>query len=433
MQLLHSPCFTSHRVNCLSGLEPETAFLASAEINTRLSIDPESVPTGLVPAVNEIYRELGLQPVGTALPPLPTSETASLARCDVLSQIARQAESLIVKKNGMSDLPFIARMCATFPESRIIVTVQNKRLGVEAVNLLRSQGHDCWFLDKDYKLREGHDWPDHRIRIVLEDMLWLTSLDIHQADIVVFTDAAYFVRNKIMGFDPEVLFDIRFGTHFKQDARLLGILNEDVPLKDMRAVWSIFGLRTYQLNTQGEAYLAPRVTWITRSKQDRSLLNSGLTKDSTNREKMKCLVWTNLPRNKSVLANARRLRHEAKHFAFVQERFQGGLFSPVAIVVENNLHKKELYRLQEGKPELIPVMAFEDIAQRTKLPSFLVRADAGTGLLPLLPQEHGIWVLDVADQTSKYLGKRAKRRQRAYLRSWHAGEQPFVSKWLAAQ
>ena len=433
MQLLHSPCFSSHRVNCLRGLEAETAFQARTEINTRLSIDPESVPTGLVPAVNEIYRELGLQPVGTALPPLPTSETASLAHCEVLSQIARQAESLIVKKNGMSELPFIARLCGTFPQSRIIVTVQNKPIGIEVVNLLRSQGHDCWFLDKDYKLREGQDWPNHRIRIVLKDTLWLTSLDIHQAEIVLFTDAAYFVRNKIMGFDPKVLFDIRFGTHFKEDARLVGIISEDAPLQHMRAVWSFFGLRTYQLNTQGEAYLAPRVTWITRSKKDRSLLTSGLTKDSTNREKMKALVWENLPRNKSVLASAKRLQKEAKHFAFVQERFQGGLFSPVAIVVENNLHKKEMYRLQEGKPELIPVMAFEDIAQRTKLPSFLVRADAGTGLLPLLPQEHGIWVLDVADQTSRYLSRRAKLRHKAYLRSWHVGEQPFVSKWLAVQ
>lgn len=433
MQLLCPPCFSSHRVNCLRGLGPETAFLASTEINTRLSIDPESVPTGLVPAINEIYRELGLQPVGTALPPLPTSETASLAHCEVLSQIASQAESLIVKKNGMSELPFIARLCGTFPSSRIIISVRNKRQGVELVNLLRSQGHDCWFLDKDYKLREGHDWPNHRIRIVLEDKLWLTSLDIHQADIVLFTDAAFFVRNKIMGFDPEVLFDIRFGTHFKEDARLVGIINEDVPLKAMRAVWSIFGLRTYQLNTQGEAYLAPKVTWITRSKQDRSLHTIGLTKDSTNREKLRCLVWENLPRNKSVLANARRLRHEAKGYAFVQERYGIGHFSPVAIVVENNLHKKEMYRLQEGKPELIPVMAFEDIAQRTKLPSFLVRADAGTGLLPLLPQEHGIWVIDVADQTSKYLSKRAKLRQKAYLPSWHVGEQPFVSKWLSVQ
>ena len=433
MQLLCPPCFSSHRVNCLRGLGPETAFLASTEINTRLSIDPESVPTGLVPAVNEIYRELGLQPVGTAMAHLPTSETASLAHCEVLSQVAIQAESLVVAKNGMSELPFIARVCATFPESCIIVAVRNKRIGVDVVNVLRTQGHDCWCLDDEYKLREGHDRPNHRIRVVMEDMLWLTSLDIHQADIVLFTDAAYFVRNKIMGFDPEVLFDIRFGTHFKEDARLVGIINEDVPLKAMRAVWSIFGLRTYQLNTQGEAYLAPKVTWITRSKEDRSLLTSGLTKDSTNREKMKALVWENLPRNKSVLANARRLRHEAKGYAFVQERYGIGHFSPVAIVVENNLHKKEMYRLQEGKPELIPVMAFEDIAQRTKLPSFLVRGDGGTGLLPLLPQEHGIWVIDVADQTSKYLSRRAKLRQKAYLRSWHVGEQPFVSKWLAVQ
>jgi hypothetical protein len=144
---------------------------------------------------------------------------------------------------------------------------------------------------------------------------------------------------------------------------------------------------------------------------------------------MRTLVWENLPRNNAILRLARRLKHEAKDFAFVQERLQGGLFSPVAIVVENTLHKKEMYRQQGDKSELIPVMAFEDIEQRDDLPSFLVRADAGTGLLPLLPQRHGIWVVDVQDQTSKYLSRRVRLRQKAYLKAWHVGEQPFVSKW----
>ena len=429
MQLLHSPCFSSHRANCLRGLEAETAFQARTELNTRLSIDPESVPTGLVPAVNEIYRELGLQPVGTALPPLPTSETAQLARCEVLSQIARGAESLIVRKNGQSLLPFIARLCATFSQSRIIVTVSNKRTAIETVNFLRNQGEDCWFLSDEYKLREGEDWPKHRIRIVLEDMLWLNSLAIHQADIVLVTDAVFFVLNKILGFDPEVLFDIRFGTHLKDDARLVGIISEDVPLKGMRAVWTIFGLRTYLLNPQGEAYLTPRVTWITRSKEDRSLFASGLTTDSTNREKMKALVWENLPRNNAILKLARKLKQEAWVHSFVRERYGNSLCNPVAIVTENLLHRKVLVGMQEAHKVRVPVMAFEEIEQREDLPSFLLRADAGTGLLPSLAQRIGIWVMDIRDQTSKYLSKRARSRQKAYLRHWHVGQQPFVNKW----
>jgi len=414
--------------DCLRGLTTDAAILAEAEVNAKLDLNPNQVPSGLVPAVNELFAGLGIRPVGTALPPLPTSETAPLARCEVLSQIARGAESLIVRKNGQSLLPFIARLCATFTQSRIIVTVSNKRTGIETVNFLRSQGEDCWFLDDEYWLKEDQVRPKHRIRIVLQDKLWLNSLELANADIVVITDSAFFVRDN-EECPHTLLFDQQFGLHFKEDVRLVGIAQEDLALADFKRIWPIFGLRTYQLNTHGEAYLAPRVTWITRSKQDRSLFASGLTQDSTHRQKLKALVWENQPRNNAILRLARRLKHEALEYSFVRERYGNSLCNPVAIVTENLLHRRVLVGMQEGHKVRVPVMAFEDIEQRDDLPSFLVRADAGTGLLPLLAQRNGIWVVDMQDQTSKYLSKRARSRQKAYLRHWHVGEQPFVSKW----
>ena len=399
------------------------------KIHQTLGLASPQVPVGLLDVANEILVGAGIAPIGVAWPSLPTSDSAQLANCEVLSRVANGPPSLVTRKNGQSVLPFVARLCATFPQSRIVVTVTNKRTGIELVNFLRSQGEDCWFLDNDYRLREEQAPPDHRIRIVCADMLYLSSLQLNRADIVVVTDAARFVAQKMFGFDSNVLFDFRFGTHFSEDVRLVGIVDEDVPLQNMGEVWSVFGLRTYQLNTQGEAYLAPRVTWITRSKQDRSLFATGLTQDSTHRQKLNALVWENQPRNNAILRLARRLKHEALEYAFVRERYGNSVCNPVAIVTENLLHRRVLVAMQDTQKIRVPVMAFEDIEQRDDLPSFLVRADAGTGLLPLLPQRHGIWVVDVQDQTSKYLSRRVRLRQKAYLKAWHVGEQPFVSKW----
>ena len=406
-------------------IPPEIAQI----IQQTLELPTPHVPVGLLDAANEILIGEGIAPIGVACPPIPRSDAAQLANCELISHIASGPPSLVVKQKGMSVLPLVERICATFSKSRIIVTVSNKRTAIETVNFLRNQGEDCWFLSDEYKLLEGEAPPDHRIKIVLEDMLYLCSLQLHLADIVVVTDAARFVNQKIFGFGVDSFFDIRFGTHFMEDVRLVGIIDEEVPPKNMREVWSVFGLGTYLLNPQGEAYLTPRVTWITRSKQDRSLFASGLTTDSTHREKMKTLVWENLPRNQSVLKIARRLQKEAHTYPFVSERYGNSVCNPVAIVTENLLHRRVLVKMQDTQKVRVPVMAFEDVEKREDLPSFLLRADAGTGLLPLLAQRHGIWVVDVADQTSKYLSRRVRLRQKAYLHAWHVGDQPFVSKW----
>ena len=416
----------SHHFSAIEHLE-ENLWGQARALVTELGLDPDCVPVGLIPLVNKRFSDFGLPPVGTALPALTGN---SLQTGSVFGHINTQHTALVSAPSRALVPSFCARLCNAYPTSRVVLTLRNKQLAIQTLKLLRNEGHDVWFLDKEYRLHDGQAWPNHRVRIVLEDSVYLCSLDLHRADVVLIQDPGRFLLGSTCGFGNMVLFDQGFGTHFMENARLIGLQTEETPASSLRQVWQVFGMRNYQVNTQGEAFLAPRVTWITRAKQDRSHLNTKLTKESTNHEKLQAMVWGNLSRNMTLLRCARRLLHEAKSYAFVQERLSRGPFDPVAIVVANNRHKKTLLQLQEGKYPLIPVLSFEDVANRTRLPSFLMRGDAGTGLLPLLPQENSLWVVDVKDETNQFLTRRFRLRLKAYIRHWHPGEDPYGTKWL---
>jgi hypothetical protein len=343
---------------------------------------------------------------------------------DIFTRIATGSNALVVSKNNMPPLPLVTRTCAAFPDSRIVVIVPNNATAIRTVQTLRADGQNCWYLDKEYRFRDEEEAPDHRIKVVLESRLALCSLQLHRADIVVVSNAARFLRNQICGFDAMTLFDQGAGTHFKEDARLVGIINEDNKLAEIETVSSVFGPRKYLLNADGAAYLAPWVSWIARKKEGRALRADYPSFEATNLEHMKALVWGNRSRNKCAINQARRLWREAGSYKFVQERYGAVIPCPVAVVAENAIHKVALTEYQAGNNQQIPVLTFMEISRCEDLPSFLVRADAGTGLIPILPQQQKVWVVDIQDQTCKFLSKRFLQRLNQYKRFWNTDLQP---------
>ena len=73
----------------------------------------------------------------------------------------------------------------------------------------------------------------------------------------------------------------------------------------------------------------------------------------------------------------------------------------------------------------------DEIRSSTSLPSILVRADAGTGLLPIGQQVNQLLVVDVKDESPKFLRQRAIQREKAYIASWHLGIRPLAAKLLS--
>lgn len=421
------PPLLLNRVNALADIPHDMEDKARNLVASSLNIDAESVPDGLILAVNEQFRIHGLQTVGSTLSPLLNPGCPPIPDHSILRGINLGLPSLVMKPKASSSIALVKNVCATFHESRVVIAVSTRREGVEVVNALRAEGQACWYLDKEYPVYEGQDAPFHRIRVVRSDMLWLISLDLNAANIFIATDASSFVRTNSQ--DLDLLFNIGFGTHFHEEVRLVGILNEDASKSEFSHVFPIFGLKSHLLYPSGEAFLAPLVTWVSRRKhEDKGLAREART-EIPNREWMETLVWNNVSRNRCVIKLAARLAGQSNSLYPAGPGCGDECKNSVGIVVENNRHRDSVQALQQAQAKAIPVFTFDEIRRCNTLPSKLVRADAGTGLMPLSTLGQCVRVYDIRDEAHWYLRRRFKQRDAAYSLLWHSGPRPFTRKW----
>jgi hypothetical protein len=418
-----------NQLDALRGLDDSITDKVSKRIS-ELGINPSQVGLGLLPAVNEILAQNGARPIGYRCQQLEIAPGAHWAPCEVLSQIAQGAPSLVTTSTHTSPTRLLQRICGAFPTADIVVLVKSREIGCSMVNSLRADGQNCWYMEKEYALREDQPRPNHRIRVVLQTELALCSLELHKADIVVVTNGVDFVRNNRFGHHTELFNPVR-GTFIKPGARLVGIVPEDTHPHDMGLVYPIFGLRTYQLGANGLANLAPLVQWVSRTKGDQTDKRVG--KDQSFRKRKEVMVWKNQARNNFIVKQGRPVREEAKGYPFVQGRFGPDTDQALAIVVENLIHKGAILEALASKGISCQVLTHEEIDGETCLPSVLIRADAGTGLLPIGAQEHPLLIVDVKDGAPSFIRCRYITRYNDCCRFWHAGPDPFAQKWLFTQ
>lgn len=413
-----------NQVKVLREMDNESSGCFATGIWDDLVVHP-TIGLGLLPAVNEILSQADTNPVGYRYNPLARSPGAHLAPCEALSQIAEGPPSLVTTSTHTNPTKFVQRVCSAFHTADIVVLVKNREAGCSMVEALRADGQNCWYMEKEYALKENQPWPNHRIRVVLQTKLALCSLQMHKADIVVVTDAVHFVHYDYFGHHMD-LFNPARGTFIKPGARLVGIIPEDTHPHDLRLIYPLFGLRTYQLGANGMANLAPLVQWLSRTKGDQTDKRVG--NDRSCRKQKEVMVWKNQARNNFLAKKVKPVREEAKSYPFVQDRFGPDMDGAVALVVENQIHKKAMLEALTSKGASCPVLTHEEIDGLSCLPSVLIRADAGTGLLPIGAQEFPLLVFDVKDGAPSHLRKSYITRYNQYCQKWHAGPMPFIQK-----
>ena len=84
-------------------------------IQQTLELPTPHVPVGLIDAANEILIGEGIAPIGVACPPIPTSDSAQLANCDIFSHIASGSPSLVTTSTQKDPTKLIRRICSEFP------------------------------------------------------------------------------------------------------------------------------------------------------------------------------------------------------------------------------------------------------------------------------------------------------------------------------
>ena len=394
---------------------------------TRLGIaDPASTFEGLVPAIND-RLEPARRVKHPAYPPIETCEIF-LEDHEALAHIATGPPTLVTTSSHKDPTKFVRRICSSFPKSDIVVMVRSKEVGYPLVQALREDGHTSWYMQEEDGMKADAPYCNDRIRVVRQDKLALWSLDLHRADIVVATDAVGFIRNDYFAHHTE-LFKTHQGTCIKPGARLVGIVDQDAHPRDLRRVYPIFGLRNHLLGSGGRAFVAPVVQWLTRTKTDHSQRSVGSgAPPSALKEKT---IWTNERRNNFIAKKIREILASLDEHGFIQERIQADPENAIAIVVENLIHQATIRAALASKRVDCPVLTFQEMANKPALPSVLVRADAGVGLLPIRVSGP-ILVVDVKDETPGFLRSQMNRRKQAYARHWHLAPKPFLSRLLEA-
>ncbi len=425
----------TNRNNLLSHLSPDAAeqfnsviadlLAVNSETGTPAHWSAESVPTAFLPAIDEVTTEHGFPRFNASFRPLELSPLANMAENEVLSQIANGQPTLVTTSSFNDPTKLIRRICLTFPAARIVVMVRNKTQGKDLVAALREVGIRSWYFSGEYKTQ-----PDvlDRVRVVKQTRLSIISLELHNADIVIASDAIQFVRNDYFGHSSQ-LFDIGSGTHFKPDVRLVGLVPDSIPMRDRRLVYPTFGLRTYELSSNGNAFIAPWVTMARRTKDDRSDMRVGL--DSRLCWQKKTMIWQNPGRNNFISKLVQKTIALAGSYPFVETRYGTDLDNAVSVVVENHIHASALREALNRKSVSCGILTFDEVRNSSNLPSILVRADAGIGLLPIGPQVNQLLVVDVKDESPKFLRQRVIQREKAYLASWHLGNRPLAAKLLS--
>ena len=397
------------------------AFLS--ELN-RLGIDAANAPIALLPAVNELLVQHGMPFVSFPIGPMDKPENTVLLDNEALGALQHHGQALVLTDRFTDPAKLIQRLAKSFPTADIVVFAKNQLEGFEITNALRADGQSVWYMEKEYPTHKDKPPTRHRIRITSRNKLAIADLRLHATDIIVRTEAQQFIRNDYFCHHTE-LFNPRKGTFFSPNARLLGIAPADTHPRDMLEVYSVFGIRTFDLTANGMAYAPPTVSWLTRDKTYTG--NHDLGPAPSILDQKKAFIWHNQKRNACILRHARKAVNSAGVSGAVATQ-QDSPIGNVGIVVESELHRNSLVGSRAAWGAPCPVYTFDDIRNNDHLPSILIRADGGTGLLPIKPQASRVQVLDIKDQASHFLRTHIRQRKAAYLRHWLLGSAPYLSK-----
>ena len=398
---------------------------------SRLGIDSANTPFGLLPAVNELLVQHGMPFLSFPMELLEIPGNTVLLDNEALGALQRHGHALVLTDRFTDPVKLIQRLAQSFPSADVVVFAKNRVEGIGITNALRADGHSAWYMEKEFPCRNGKPPIQHRMRITSQNKLAIADLRLHATDIIVRTEAQQFIRNDYFCHHTE-LFNPRKGTFFNPRARLLGIAPADTHPRDMLKVYSVFGMRTFELTANGMAYAPPTVDWLTRDKTYTGNQNLGPAPSILDQKKE--FIWNNQKRNACVLRHARKAVNSPGGSGAVAHT-QDSPMGSVGIVVESELHRNSLAGSQAAWGAPCPVYTFDDIRNNDHLPSILIRADGGTGLLPIKPQASCVRVLDIKDQASHFLRTRTKQRKAAYSRQWLLGSTPYLAKleWMKAK
>jgi len=440
----------------LSTLKNTTLKLRKLRIPFVKGSDCIHISDGLAPLVLEV---LGSSPLPAC--PLDTNSTqfdVYTGLNPILTGLSRQ-KRLLVHLPREQKLQALAELLEESMDKKVCIIVANDNQSKDLKHQLVDKS-----VNTSYIIDHNSDrLNSNKVLITARNRVSSPLFALDKADLVVFYDAnmlldaesipaedfysgrAYettaYTSSKI---DLSMLFQADSPTVIPSNARVLGLLSDELPLLKLRELWCLLSIESLSLDASRTAITSHEFRFVSFIHHELPVFD---TDEPSNFQVRKQAIWSNPARNLFIGQVVKKLLGRKVEGSSVKGQTAlnrvPALKGPanLIIVAENNiqlckLHDFYSYETASGdvSTSFITLSTLNSLRLGNDNPCLILRIDGGIGELPTFNLGTQVCVLDVADKNkglSHFANSIDQRRQAYCDLGWTESGRPVLeSKWL---
>jgi hypothetical protein len=414
---------------------------------------------GLASLVFEVMGSNPLQAISTGIELTPVDVYAGSN--PIMAGLTRQ-KRLLVYLPREQKLQALAELLQEAMDKRVCIIVANDNQSKELKHQLAGKG-----INSSYVIDHDSDrLMTNKILITARNRVSSPLFALDKADLVVFYDANMlldaesipaeaFYSGKVYENkeytapknDLSLLFQADSPTVIPSNARVLGLLTDELPLLMLRKLWNLLSIETLSLDASRRLITTHRFRFVNFIQHELPVFDPD---EPSSFQVRKHAIWSNPARNlfigqviKKLLG--RKVKGELTNDQTALDRVPA-LKGPanLIIVAENNLQLDKLHDFYncetvsgDASTTFATLSTLSTIRLDNKNPCIIVRIDGGVGELPSFNLGGEVFVIDVADKNKNlpYFANGMDHRKQAYCDlGWTESGRPILeSKWIGNQ
>ena len=417
------------------------------------------ISEGLAPLVFEV---MGSNPL-PAYPQWTDSTQVELyaGSNPIMAGLTRQ-KRLLVHLPREQKLHALAELLQEAKNTKVCIIVANDNQSKDLKHQLVDKGvNTSYLIDHD-----SDRLMTNKILITARNRVSSPLFGLDKADLVVFYDAVMLLNAKSIPaehfysgrayetadytppkIDLSILFQADSPTAIPSNARILGLLSDELPLLKLRKLWNLLSIESLSLDASRRLITTHKFRFVNFIHHELPAFN---TVEPSSFQIRKQAIWLNPARNLFIgqvimKLQGWKVKGELTNDQTALDRVPA-IEGPanIIIVAENNLQLSKLhdfYKYEtasgDASTTFATLLTLSTLRLDSKNPCIIVRIDGGVGELPSFNLGGEVFVIDVADKNKNlpYFANGMDHRKQAYCDlGWTESGRPILeSKWIGNQ
>ena len=407
-----------------------------------------------------VFEVLGSNPLQVG--PLGEVQTQVDVYAGPISAQLSKQKRLLVHLPREQKLHALAELLQEATDKRVCIIVANDNQSKELKHQLAGKG-----IDSRYVIDHNSDRLNtNKILIGARNRVSSPLFALDKADLVVFYDAVMLLNAKSIPaehfysgrayetadytpskIDLSMLFQADSPTVIPSNARVLGLLTDELPLLKLRELWNLLSIESLSLDASRRLITTHKFRFVNFIHHELPAFN---TVEPSSFQIRKQAIWLNPARNLFIGQVIKKLQgwKVKGELTNVQTALDWipvieGLAN-IIIVAENKLQLSKFHDFYncetvsgDASTTFATLSTLSTIRLDNKNPCIIVRIDGGVGELPSFNLGGEVFVIDVADKNKNlpYFANGMDHRKQAYCDlGWTESGRPILeSKWIGNQ